>query len=72
MQVKELKALVRKLDKEWSAAVAAEGARNDKYPGNIKGHVRLAKKTAKAQKKYEEAKKKLNSRTRKNSKNKRA
>jgi hypothetical protein len=60
-----LNALVRKLDKEWSAAVAAERAGNDKYPDNIKGHVRLAKKTAKAQKKYEAAKKKLNSAARK-------
>ena len=59
MQTRKLKALVRRLDKEWNAAARAERKHNSNHPSDIKGHIRLFKKVVKAEKRYKTAKNKL-------------
>jgi hypothetical protein len=59
MQTRKLKALVRRLDKEWNAAVKEERKYNNNHPSNVKGHKRLYKKVLKAADRYKTAKNKL-------------
>ena len=59
MQTRKLKALVRRLSKEWSVAIQAERKHNSNHPSNIKAHMRLFKKVVKAEKRYKTAKNKL-------------
>jgi len=59
MQTRKLKALVRRLDKEWNTAARAERKHNSNHPSNVKGHMRLYKKVMKAADRYKTAKNKL-------------